>query len=68
MKIYLTSDMDKNYTSAQVMWNEFEKHCRTQAASTLVVSKGGISTGKDPTWWNEDVKSKIKLKKQNFKM
>ncbi|XP_063534964.1 uncharacterized protein LOC134744947, partial [Cydia strobilella] len=42
--------------------------CKSEASNILGVSKGGISTEKDPTWWNEEVKEAVKIKRELFKL
>jgi exonuclease III len=64
---YLIKDMEKTYENANSMWSNFENECKSHAKSILGISKGGISTNKDPTWWNSVVKESLKTKKDLFK-
>ncbi|CAH0719179.1 unnamed protein product, partial [Brenthis ino] len=60
-------DIEEYYETSNTIWEKFEIFCKAQATSSLDVSKGGVSTGKDPTWWNTNVKKKVSNKKQIFK-
>ncbi|KAI5646887.1 hypothetical protein NE865_01142 [Phthorimaea operculella] len=50
------------------MWSDFESQAVENAASILGVSRGGISTNKDSTWWNDSVKELIRTKRDSFKL
>ncbi|XP_045506837.1 uncharacterized protein LOC123703012 [Colias croceus] len=66
---YLENDLALNYNnSTNAMWANFEKFCKEEASKHLGISKGGISTNKDPTWWNDNVKEAIRDKRELFKL
>ncbi|KAI5631391.1 pao retrotransposon peptidase domain-containing protein [Phthorimaea operculella] len=67
VRLYLREDAHSN-KSADKMWSDFETFCLSKARLTLGVSRGGIATHKDTTWWNDDVKQVIKAKRESFKM
>ena len=58
---------DTENPTAENMWSGFENFCRKAAETVLGISKGGLDSNKDSTWWNEDVKTSLKTKKDLFK-
>ncbi|KAI5630734.1 hypothetical protein NE865_16553 [Phthorimaea operculella] len=67
LKTYLETDLNEEYNSAEEIWTKFEHTCKNKAKSILGVSKGGLSTGKDPSWWSNDIKDTLANKKTLFK-
>ncbi|XP_072934913.1 uncharacterized protein [Epargyreus clarus] len=64
----MTRDVEANvYITADDMWSSFEKYCRKEAEAVLGISKGGLDSNINPTWWNDDVKASLKTKKEHFK-
>ncbi|XP_063370240.1 uncharacterized protein LOC134658485 [Cydia amplana] len=68
MRDYLAQDMETRYQNADSMWSKFQAHCTKEARTTLGVSKGGVSTNKDPSWWDDRVKEALRNKKDLFKI
>ncbi|XP_063389078.1 uncharacterized protein LOC134674852 [Cydia fagiglandana] len=64
---YLKTDLCEN-KNANTMWANFEDFCQMKAQQTLGVSRGGLATNKDTTWWNNGVKDIIKAKRDAFKV
>ncbi|XP_047543291.1 uncharacterized protein LOC125075627 [Vanessa atalanta] len=60
-------DMKNTYDNPETMWSNFEDKCKGSASNILGISKGGLRNGKDPSWWDDEVKSKILNKKILFK-
>lgn len=67
MRKYLTQDLEILHQNADMMWTKLEAHCRGEASKILGISRGGISTGKDPTWWDKEVQEAVNNKKDLFK-
>lgn len=65
---HLQVDLSAEHLSAEGMWSKFEEICRLKATNILGSSKGAVSTGKDPTWWNDTVKEALASKKTHFKI
>ena len=49
------------------MWNKITYCIRHVAKEELSVSKGMVPSGKDTSWWNEEVKRTIKNKRMCYK-
>ncbi|KAI5635164.1 endonuclease-reverse transcriptase domain-containing protein [Phthorimaea operculella] len=67
VKEYLEADIEVNYAAAEDMWSKFETYCRAKPSEILGVSKGPLTNGKDPNWWNVKVKETLGNKKELFK-
>ncbi|XP_049872896.1 uncharacterized protein LOC126371623 [Pectinophora gossypiella] len=65
---FLAKDMENIYECVEPMWANFEKTCRDRAGKILGIAKGGLSIGKDPSWWNDNVKVSVQNKKEKFKI
>ncbi|XP_060809063.1 uncharacterized protein LOC106136266 [Amyelois transitella] len=59
-------DTLKDHKDSNTLWNDFHKFCLNTARAILGVSKGKLRTDKDPTWWDDNVKSHLKEKKESF--
>ena len=52
---------------SNVMWNKMTDCIRHVANEELGESKGIVSSGKDTSWWNEEVKRTIKNKRMCYR-
>jgi hypothetical protein len=52
---------------SESMWNKIAGGMRKVAKEVLGESKGGAPLGKDTSWWNEDVKLAIKVKRECYR-
>lgn len=52
--------------TADEIWDAFMDGCKLKAREHLGVSKGRLHIGKEAWFWNDDVKTAVKLKKEAF--
>ena len=49
------------------MWNKIAICIRRVAKDVLGESRGGAPPRKDTSWWNEEVKATIKIKRDSYR-
>jgi len=63
----LEGGIRQSHGSANDMWERMAYEIKKVAKETLGVSRGFGPTGKESWWWNDNVQSKVWIKRECFK-